>query len=57
MNITISDAGASFTQDCVGKQITINGPADHPRTWYWARERWAERYDELNGAPESEEDR
>ena len=35
MNITISDAGASFTQDWVGKQVTLNGPADHPRTWYW----------------------
>jgi hypothetical protein len=35
MNIPIYNAGASFTKDCVGKQITINGPADHPRTWYW----------------------
>jgi hypothetical protein len=24
---------------------------------YAAREKWAERYDELNGAPESDEDR
>ena len=27
------------------------------RAGYRARERWARRYDELNGAPESEEDR
>jgi hypothetical protein len=35
MNITLSDAGASFTQDDVGKPLISKGPVDHPRTWYW----------------------